>query len=68
MPYTRCATEMPSSDISLEELMFRILGDFFEEGFVAKLTDELYCGVNTIGELLSNCDSVLHSLQNMTYV
>ena len=30
---------MPGSETALEEMMCRVLGDFIEEGFVAKLAD-----------------------------
>ena len=52
--YTRCAMGMPESETALEELMCRVLGDLFQEGFVANLADDLYCGGNTPEELLSN--------------
>ena len=45
--YTRSAMGMPGSETALEELMSRVLGDLIQEGIVAKLADDLYCGGNT---------------------
>ena len=42
--YTRCAMGMPGSETALEELMCSVLGDFLQDGIVAKLADALYCG------------------------
>ena len=61
--YTRCAMGMPGSETALEELMCRILGDYLQEGFVAKLADNLFCGGYTPDELLQNWERVLESLQ-----
>ena len=61
--YTRCATGMPGSEMTLEELMFRILGNCIQDRIVAKLADDLYCGGNTLNELLSNWKRVLDALQ-----
>ena len=52
--YTRCAMGMPGSETALEELMCRVLGDLLEKGVVAKLADDLYCGGNTVDELVEN--------------
>ena len=61
MKYCRVATPyremgMPGSEKALEELIFRV-------EIVAKLADDLYCGGNTLGELLSNWKRVLDALQ-----
>ena len=61
--YTRCAMGMPGSETTLEELMCRVLGDCIQEGIVAKLADDLYCGGNTPDELLCNWKRVLETLQ-----
>ena len=45
---------MPGSETALEKLMFRVLGNCIQNGIVAKLADDLYCGTNTLDELLSN--------------
>ena len=44
--YTRCPMGMPGSETALEELICRVLGDLLQEGVVAKLADDLYCGGN----------------------
>ena len=49
--YTRCAM---GSETALEELMFRVLGNCIQDGIVAKLADDLYCGGNTLDEFLCN--------------
>ena len=61
--YTRCAMGMPGSKTALEELMCRVLGDLIQDGSVAKLADDLYCGGNTPEELLLNFKKVLHAPQ-----
>ena len=60
--YSRCAMGMPGSETALEELMCRILGHLLEEGVVAKIADDLYCGGNPPTELLQNWRKVLHAL------
>ena len=42
---------MPGSETALEELMFRVLGNCIQDGIIAKLADDLYCGGNTLDEL-----------------
>ena len=54
---------MPGSETALEELMFRVFGNCIQDGIVAKLADDLYCGGNTLDELLSNWKRVLDALQ-----
>ena len=54
---------MPGSETALEKLMFRVLGSCIQDGIVTKLADDLYCGGNTLDELLSNWKRVLESLQ-----
>ena len=60
--YTRCAIGMPGSETALEELMCRVLGDLLQDGCVAKIADDLYCGGNTPIDLLSNWRKVLTAL------
>ena len=62
--YTRSAMGMPGSETALEEMMCRVLGDFIEEGFVAKLADDLYCGADSPEALLHtyNWQCVLQAL------
>ena len=60
--YTRSAMGMPGSETALEEMMCRVLGDFIEEGFVAKLADDLYCGGVSHEALPNNWRRVLQAL------
>ena len=60
--YARSAMGMPGSETALEELMSRVLGDLLEEGIVAKIADDLYCGGNSPEELLQNWSKVLRAL------
>lgn len=53
---------MPSSETTLEELMCRVLGYCLQDGYVAKLADDLYCGGHTVDELLHNRECVLIAL------
>ena len=46
-------------ETALEKLMCRVLGDLLQDGQVAKMADDLYCAVNSPGELFSNWHSVL---------
>ena len=57
--YTRCAMGIPGSKTALEELMCRIL----QEGSVAKLADDLFCGGDTLDEVWRNCGRVLEALK-----
>jgi len=52
----------PGFETVLKELMSRVLGDLLKEGIVIKLTDDLCCGGNSPGELLSNWKKVLQAL------
>jgi len=60
--YQRAAMGMPGSETALEELMCRVLGSMIQEGSVAKLADDLYCGANTFEELLANFTRLLDAL------
>ena len=60
--YARSAMGMPGSETALEELMSRVLGDLLKDGIVTKIADDLYCGGNSPGELLSNWKKVLQAL------
>jgi hypothetical protein len=53
---------MPGSETALEELLCRVLGDLLEEGVIAKIADDLYCGGDTPPELLINWRKVLYAL------
>ena len=52
--YTRSTMGMTGLETALEEMMCRILEDFIQEGCVAKLADDLYCGGNTPEAPLNN--------------
>ena len=52
---------MPGSETALEELMSRILGDLIQEGVVAKLADDLYCGSSTPEGLLHTWGKVVQA-------
>ena len=60
--YARSAMGMPGSETALEELMCRVLGHLLEEGIVAKITDDLYCGGNSPHEPLQNWQKVSQAL------
>ena len=60
--YVRSAMGMPGSETALEEVMCRVLGSLLQDGSVAKIADDLYCGGNTPQELLHNWKRVLHAL------
>ena len=60
--YVKAAMGMPGSETALEELMSRVTGDLLQEGCVAKIADNLFCGGNTIDELYDNWSRVLLAL------
>jgi len=62
--YTRCAMGMPGSETALEELMSRVLGNLTQEGVVAKITKDLYCGGSTPDEVLHSWSRVLQALHD----
>ena len=53
---------IPSSETALEEMMCRVLGDLLQDGSVAKIADDLYCGGNTHTDLLCTWLGVLKQL------
>ena len=62
--YAWSAMGMPGSETALEELMCCVLGDLLQEGIVAKIADDLYCGGDTPTDLLQNWKRVLSALAN----
>ena len=60
--YTRCAMGMPGSETALEEIMSRVLGEFIQRGFVAKLADDLYIGGDSEEDLTNHWLEVLQAL------
>lgn len=61
--YARSAMGIPGSETALEELTCRVLGHLVQEGIVAKIADDLYCGGNTSEQLIHNWERVLDALQ-----
>lgn len=61
--YNRCAMGMQGSETALEELMSAVLGHLIQQGIVAKIADDLYCGRNSPEELFTNWEKVLTSLR-----
>ena len=59
---TPCAMGMPGSETTLEESLYRVLGDHIQAGFMSKLAEDLYCGGNSPDELLENWTKVLKVL------
>ena len=62
--YVRSTMGMPGSETALEEVMCRVLGPLLQDGAVAKITDNLYCGGNTPQELFCNWKRVLQAIHN----
>ena len=60
--YVRSVMGMPGSETALEEVMCRVLGPLLQDGSVAKIADDLYCGGNTPRELLHNWKRVVQAL------
>ena len=60
--YNRCAMGLPGSESALEELMCRVLGDLVQDGHVAKIADDLFCGGATPEEALLAWRRVLQAL------
>lgn len=54
---------MPGSETALEELTCRVRGNLVQEGIVAKIAYDLYCGGNTPEQLINNWERVLDALQ-----
>ena len=60
--YTRCAMGLPGSESALEELMCRVLCYLIQDGNVAKIADDLFCGGATPEEALMAWRRVLQAL------
>ncbi|XP_041372771.1 uncharacterized protein LOC121386039 [Gigantopelta aegis] len=60
--YARSAMGIPGSETALAERLCRVLGSLLKEGSVVKIADDLFCGGNTIDEVLNNWRSVLACL------
>ena len=62
--YCRSVMGLPGSESALEELLSRILGDLILQGVVIKLADDLYCGSDSVEELVEVWESVLNKLKS----
>ena len=62
--YTQCAMGILGSETALEELICRVLGNLLQEGYIARLVDDLYSDGNSPEELLGNWECILDCLQN----
>ena len=61
--YMHCAMGIPGPETALEKLMCCVVGDLLQEGCIAKIADDLYCGGNSYcQEVLSNWRKVLSTL------
>ena len=61
--YARCAMGMPGSEVALDELLCRVLGDLLQEGIVIKLADDLFCGGDSPADLFHNWSRVLEAFE-----
>ena len=60
-----CSTmALPRSEIALEEIIWRVLSNLLKEGKVFWLANDLYCGDNTVSQLLDYWKRVLHALHS----
>ena len=66
--YTRSAMDMPGSETVLEALLKRVLGEFIQDSFVTKITDDLHIGGDSLFGLLSDWSRVLRALKRNNLV
>ena len=59
---TRAGQGLLGSDVELEELLCRVLGEDIDEGHCVALRDDIGVGGNTIDEALLNYEKVLLKL------
>ena len=63
--YTRGAKKgMTGSETCLEELMLRVLGEFIQEGYMARIANDLYDGGDVVPDALGNWDRILAKLSH----
>lgn len=55
---------MPGSETALGELTCKVFGDLLEQGHVAKVANDLYCGAGTPKDLLAVWRRVLSAPQH----
>ena len=60
--YVVAVQGLPGSSETLEEVMCAVLGHFVQEGFVAKIADDLYIGAATLIDLSNKWCKVLNAL------
>ena len=56
---TRAGQGLLNSDVHLEQLMCKVLGDEMAQGIVEVARDDIQVGGNTIDEVISNWTQVL---------
>ena len=56
---TRCGQGLLNSDVELDQVLGRVLGDDMAAGYCLAARDDLFVGGDTIDEALDNWDSVL---------
>ena len=61
---TRTGQGLLGSDVELEQLICRVLGDHMSEGYCAALRDDIIIGGNSIDEALTNYSLVLEKLHS----
>ena len=59
---TRAGQGLLGSDVELEQLVSRVLGDNIAQGHCLAIRDDIVIGGNSIDEALSNYESVLSKL------
>ena len=62
--YQVAAQGMPGSSEALEEMLCTVLGDFVQQGFVAKIADDLNVGGYSMSNLSHNWSLVMGALYN----
>lgn len=61
---TRAGQGLLGSDVELEELLCRVLGDYIDAGHCVALRDDIIIGGNSVDEALSNYEKVLLKLND----
>ena len=59
---TRTGQGLLVSDVELEQLLSRVLGDEIHQGFCMAIRDDIVIGGNTTSEVIANYESVLKKL------
>ena len=60
--YQVAAQGMPGSSEALEEMLCTVLGEYVQQGWIAKIADDLTVGGATVAELLEHWTLVMHAL------